>query len=264
MPTVTTGTSVVNYLRTGEGPGLVLVHGTGADGPGNWGSLIEAVGDRFTVVAPDLSGSGATVDDGGPIRVEGLVGQVLAAAEDAGLTEFHVVGHSLGAVVALAVAATRPERVRSVIAHAPWARTDAHLAFQFDLWTRLLDQDPELLARLLQLTAVSEDTRRSRDAADFAAATEGFAGLLAAAGEGFARQARADAEVDLTALLPRVTAPTVILSGTDDRIVPPYHQREVARLVPGAELVDLPGGHALPFEDPDAFAAAIAGRLAAA
>ncbi|MBG0829222.1 alpha/beta fold hydrolase [Planomonospora sp. ID67723] len=263
MPTVTVGTSTVNYLRTGRGPGLVLVHGTGADGRSNWAPLIDMVADRYTVVAPDLSGAGATVDDGGPLHVDDLAAQVLGAAEHAGLDGFHLVGHSLGAVVALAAAAARPERVRSVIAHAGWARTDPWMAFQFDLWVRLLGHDRELLARLLQLTAMSDDTLRARGHQDFASATAGFSSLLEGAGQGFVRQARADIDVDITASLSRITAPTLIISSRDDRIVPPHHQRELAELIEKAEFLELPGGHGLPFEHPGSFAEAVASRLAA-
>ncbi|KAB8183116.1 alpha/beta fold hydrolase [Microbispora catharanthi] len=261
MPVVTVGSGTVNYLVTGTGPGLVLVHGTGATGETNWAPLIEAVADRFTVVAPDLSGSGATVDGGGPIHVEDLVAQVLGAAGHAGLERFHLVGHSLGAVVALAAAGTRPEKVLSLTAHAGWARTDPWMAFQMDLWIRLVRTDRELLARLLQVTAMGDATLRARSPEDFEQATAAFTAMLGGAEDGFARQAQADVAVDITELLPRVTAPTLIVSSADDRIVPPHHQRELARLIPHAELVTVPGGHGLPFEDPAAFTAVITDHL---
>ncbi|MGW5265426.1 alpha/beta fold hydrolase [Microbispora sp. NPDC004025] len=261
MPVVTVGSSTVGYLVTGTGPGLVLVHGTGATGETNWAPLIEAVAGRFTVVAPDLSGSGTTVDEGGPIHVEDLVAQVLGAAAHAGLERFHLVGHSLGAVVALAAAGTRPDRVLSLTAHAGWARTDPWMAFQMDLWIRLVRTDRALLARLLQFTAMGDATLRARSAEDFEQAAAAFTASLDGAEEGFARQARADIAVDITELLPRVTAPTLIVSSAGDRIVPPHHQRELARLIPHAELVTVPGGHGLPFEDPAAFTAVITEHL---
>jgi len=265
MPTVdvplSTGDSSVHYLRTGTGPGLVLVHGTGATAEANWAPVIEAAADRFTVVAPDLSGSGATTDPGGPITVEDLTAQVLGAAGHAGLDRFHLAGHSLGAVVATAVAGTAPDRVLSLTAHAGWVRTDPHMAFQFDLWLRLMRTDPGLQARLLQATAMGEETLRSRTAADFEAAAAGFAALLGGAADGFVREVEADIAVDVAALLPAITAPTLLISGTDDRIVPPRHQEEQARLIPHAELLRLPGGHGLPFEAPEAFTAAVLGHL---
>ncbi|WP_214412612.1 alpha/beta fold hydrolase [Sphaerisporangium fuscum] len=265
MPTVdvpvTAGTSTVNYLLTGTGPGLVLVHGTGATGETNWGPLIEAVADRFTVVAPDLTGSGATVAPPGPIHVEDLVAQVLGAATHAGLDRFHLVGHSLGALVATAVAGTSPERVLSLAAHAGWAKADPWMEFQFDLWTRLVSVDRELLARLLQVTAMGEDTLRSRSAGDFAEAAAGFSAMLAGAEDGFLRQTRADMTADITTLAGRVTTPTLLLTSADDRVVPPHHQQELARLIPHAAHVVLPGGHGLPFENPALFTGAITAHL---
>ncbi|MBB2748617.1 UNVERIFIED_ORG: pimeloyl-ACP methyl ester carboxylesterase [Microbispora rosea subsp. rosea] len=261
MPVVTVGSGTVNYLVAGTGPGLVLVHGTGATGETNWAPLIDAVADRFTVVAPDLSGSGATVDGGGPIHVEDLVAQVLGAAGHADLEQFHLVGHSLGAVVALAAAGTRPEKVLSLTAHAGWARTDPWMAFQMDLWIRLVRTDRELLARLLQVTAMGDATLRARSPEDFEQATAAFTASLDGTEEGFARQALADISVDITELLPRVSAPTLIVSSADDRIVPPHHQRGLRRLIPHADLVTVPGGHGLPFEDPAAFTAVITDHL---
>ncbi|MFC4911366.1 alpha/beta fold hydrolase [Actinomadura gamaensis] len=246
---ISSGTSTVNYLVTGTGPGLVLVHGTGADGPGNWGPLIDALADRFTIVAPDLSGAGATRDPGGPILLDDLVAQALAAADHAGLDRFHLAGHSLGGTVALALAASAPDRVLSVVPHAAWAKTDPWMAFQFDLWSRLTVLDPELQARLLQCTAMGDATLRARSDADFAAATEGFTHAVRAVSDGYLRQIETDRTVDITALLPRITAPTVIISSADDRIVPPHHQRALAEAIPHARMVEVPGGHGLPFED---------------
>ncbi|MEE1783668.1 hypothetical protein PUR71_12235 [Streptomyces sp. SP17BM10] len=40
------------------------------------------------------------------------------------------------------------------------------------------------------------------------------------------------------------------MASADDRIVPPHHQRELAEAIEGAEYVEVPGGHGLPFEDP--------------
>ncbi|WP_026416157.1 alpha/beta fold hydrolase [Actinomadura oligospora] len=257
MPTadvqLSTGLSTVNYLLTGTGPGLVLVHGTGADGPGNWGPLIDALADRFTILAPDLSGAGATRDPGGPILLDDLVRQVLGAADHAGLDCFHLAGHSLGATVAVAVAGTSPDRVLSLTPHAGWAKTDPWMAFQFDLWARLTRMDPELQARLLQCTAMGDATLRARTGADFDAATAGFTQAIQAVSDGYLRQIETDLTVDITALLPEITAPTVILSSSDDRVVPPHHQRHLAEAIADARLVEVPGGHGLPFENPELF-----------
>ncbi|MFE0046640.1 alpha/beta fold hydrolase [Streptomyces albireticuli] len=244
------GTTAVSYLVEGEGPGLLLVHGTGGTGESNWRPLIDAVRDRFTVVAPDLSGSGATTDAGGPLTAETLAEQAEAAAAHAGLERYAVVGHSLGATVAAAVAGRRPEAVTALVLHAGWVRSDAPMAFMTDLWARLMRTDPELFARLLQLTAMGPDTQRARTAADFEAAVAGFTTMLE---PGILRQVDLDGRADVTALVARITAPTTVLASAHDQIIPTYHQRDLASRIPGARYVEVNAGHGLPFEDPQGF-----------
>ncbi|GAA0360965.1 alpha/beta hydrolase [Streptomyces blastmyceticus] len=255
MPTVTVpvtgGVSEVEYLVTGSGPGVVLVHGTGANPEANFGPLIEALQDTFTVVAPFLSGSARTTDPGGPLTVDDLVAQVLAAADDAGLGSYHLAGHSLGATVAAAAAGARPDRVRSLLLHAGWVTTDPWLAFQFDLWQRLLRVDPDLLARVVQLTAMGPATLAALGRDEFEETAAGFTELFEAGD--MARQAALNMEIDISALLPRITAPALVIAGTHDRIVPPHHQRRLAGLMPRATLLELDCGHGLPFEHPQLF-----------
>jgi pimeloyl-ACP methyl ester carboxylesterase len=229
----------------------VLVHGTGADGQNNWGALIEALRDRYTIVVPDLPGAGGTRDPGGPITLRDLVAHVVAVAQDAGIGRFHLVGHSLGAVVATATAALHPDLVRSLTAHAGWIRADSRMVFQFELWKRLVLIDPAAVARVLLLTAIGQETLRSWDQSGFEQAADAFTMMLAGATDGFARQCEADMTIDLTELLPGVTAPALIVSSTDDRIVPPYHQQDLAGRIPQATLMSVPGGHGLPAENPD-------------
>ncbi|MDP9864054.1 MULTISPECIES: alpha/beta fold hydrolase [Streptosporangium] len=255
MPLVTVGTTSVDYRVSGSGPGLVLVHGTGADADSNWAPLVEAVGHRFTVVAVNLPGAGETADRGEPLTVEGLADQVAAAAADAGLAEYHIVGHSLGAVVATAVAARRTDEVLSLFAHAGWVTSGPREIFQFDYWARLLRADKELLARLLQLTAMSPATLAARGTGDFEDAAAGFTALLDGR---ILRQIELDARVDISPMLQRIKAPAMFLAGAHDLIVPPRHQRELADRVYGAGYREVEGGHALPFENPELFVAVVA------
>ncbi|MDH6134460.1 pimeloyl-ACP methyl ester carboxylesterase [Kitasatospora sp. MAA4] len=262
MPTtdtvLSTGPATVEYLATGTGPGVLLVHGTGADAQSNWGPLTEAIADRFTVVAVNLPGAGATADAGGPLTVEDLAALTAAAAEAAGLDGYHLVGHSLGAVVATAVAAAQPDRARSLLVHGGWATTDPRLAFQFELWARLLRTDSELLARLLQLTVFSPATLAALSTEEFEAAAQGFGAML---DPRILRQVELDARVDIADLLPTLHLPTLIVASAYDQVIPTTHQRELAAAISGAEYLELPAGHALPFEAPTLFVSTVTGFL---
>ncbi|GAA2327030.1 hypothetical protein GCM10010246_05990 [Streptomyces cuspidosporus] len=166
------------------------------------------------------------------------------------LDRFHLVGHSLGAVVATATAGLHPGMVLSLTAHAGWIKADARMVFQFELWKRLALTDPAALARLLLLTAMGKDTLHAWGVAEFEQMAAAFTGLLEGAGEGVARQAAANMTLDIAEFLPSVSAPTLIIASGDDRVLPPPHQHDLADRIPHARLLRVPGGHGLPGRDP--------------
>ncbi len=125
------------------------------------------------------------------------------------------------------------------------------MALQFDLWARLASTDPGALAGLLQLTAHAPAVLHSLDQATVADGVAAFTGLLEPVLDGVARQSALNATVDVTALLPRLTMPGLVISSRHDLIVPPRQQRELARRLPDAEYAEVDAGHAFPLEDPD-------------
>ncbi len=255
------GEARVAYDITGTGPAVVLVHGTAA-ARDQWAPLTERIADRYTVVALDYSGSGDTVDHGGPLTVADLAAEVRAVADHAGVGRFHLVGHSLGAVIAAHVAATAPERVRSLFLHAGWVRTDIRMDAEFRYWIDLLrhdaDRGTDLFARMLPLMAFGPRYWHNTTAADNDALVKQLAGVIA---PGAIRQTEVDRTVDLTDLLGRITAPALILASAHDRIIPDAQQRELLAAIPDARYAEIDAGHGAPGEDPDGFIAKIAGFL---
>lgn len=121
MASVRVGEAEVAYSLTGSGTPVLLLHGAGASKDINWGFLTERLAGRFTVLAPDLPGSGETTDQDAPLQYAALVAQALAVAAVGG-QRFHVVGYSLGAHLAAAVAAAAAQSVLSLTAIAGWVR----------------------------------------------------------------------------------------------------------------------------------------------
>ncbi|MBU3060098.1 alpha/beta hydrolase [Nocardia sp. NEAU-G5] len=253
--TLSNGESNVEYLVTGTGPAVVMVHGTFATNEGNYEPLIAELADRFTVIAPNYAGSGATTAPD-RVNVDDLADQVLAAAAHAGAETFHLAGHSLGAVTAANLAARYPDRVDSLVLHAPWAATDERGRTQFDLWNSLLRTDKRLLAQLITLTALRPEVTSAWTAEEYAANIDYFTSIIEPAQS---VQVAVDREVDIRALLPLITAPTLVLASGQDQIVPIADQREVAQAISGAEYREFDAGHGLPAEDGPGFVEAIAG-----
>ena len=107
---VTTGAHPVYWSTVGEGPALVLLHGLGGD-RAFWAAETRQLSGDFQVIALDLRGSGPTpvTDDGHSMAT--LADDVGAVLDAAGIESAHIVGFSMGGLVAQALAARHPQRV---------------------------------------------------------------------------------------------------------------------------------------------------------
>lgn len=257
MPEVTLEDTVVHYDRTGDGPALLLLHGTAASRE-QWVPL-TAQADGFTVLAPDFPGSGRTTDDGGPITVEALAAQAEAVLDDAGFDTAHVVGHSLGGVVAAQLAGTRPHRVRSAVLHAAWPATDVRQDAEFRYWLDLLETGT--FARMLPLMAFGP---RYWEQATAESNEQLVKTLETVIQPGADRQIEADRAVDLRPVLGRITAPVLVLGSAHDRIVTADQQRALVAAIPDARAAEIDAGHGAPAELPDEFARLVLGFVRSA
>jgi pimeloyl-ACP methyl ester carboxylesterase len=107
------------YLReAGSGPAVVCLH-SNASTSGQWRTLIERLSDRFRVIAVDLYGAGKSPP--WPAGTPGWLDDEIGLIEEIlqGLPEFHLVGHSYGAAIALKVALKYGARVKSLAVYEP-------------------------------------------------------------------------------------------------------------------------------------------------
>ncbi|KZM48812.1 alpha/beta hydrolase [Labrenzia sp. OB1] len=245
----------VGYRQEGTGPAVVLVHGTGGDGAGNWGGISKELSKDYTVVRPDYTGSGETGDDGRELTVEYLASQILAVVDHVGVDSFAIVGFSLGAAISVRIAADHPERISNLILIAGFARLDPRLKIQFELWRDLIASEREAMAKLVLLTGISPD----------ALSSWGFEGVDEAMREtvetqawlGMARQVEVDLTLDVGDAVKKIVTPTLVIGATHDHMVPPAHSRSLAASIKGASYVELPTGHLAPMERPDLTASEI-------
>ena len=113
MPTVNTRGARVSYSRTGTGPPVMLIQGVGAIGNA-WRPQIEGLRDRFSVISFDNRGIGASTITEGSLTIEAMAGDAHAILDAEGLDRCHVVGHSMGGLIAMQLALTSPRRVKSL------------------------------------------------------------------------------------------------------------------------------------------------------
>lgn len=106
------------YVKAGEGPALLLIHGLGCDSS-TWRPVIEGLARHYTVIAPDLLGHGASDKPRADYSLGGFANGMRDLLTVLGIDKVTVVGHSLGGGVAMQFAYQFPERTQRMVLVAP-------------------------------------------------------------------------------------------------------------------------------------------------
>ena len=180
--------------------------------------------------------------------------------EAAGVASAHLVGHSLGATVALLVAARHPARVRRVAVAGAATHADGYIQATLDLWDSLAGSDLPLQV-LHQAVVLATFGRSSFDR--IAPAVLKDLGRHPLDRSLIARYIACDREQDLRPHLGRVDAPLLSIAGAEDALCGVAGARAIAEMVPGAQVGVIAGaGHSVHMERGGDFARAVAAHLA--
>lgn len=251
-------------LWPGPGPAVVLLHGQPGTA-GDWQWVVPRLESRYSLVVPDRPGYGRT---GGP--AVGFAANATAVAgllDDLGIDRAVVVGHSWSGGVAMAFAAAHPERtaglvlVSSVGPGEPVGWDDRLLALPV-VGEVLSATAIGGLGFLLGRSRVQEVAGRRLGGRAYDAVTA-LTRLTSGRGSvwrSFVAEQRSllDELEDLGPLLPTIHAPTAVVHGSRDRVVPVEVARANAAAIPTASLRIVAGaGHLIPHDRPDAIADAI-------
>ena len=136
MPLANVDGLAINYDVQGEGDPLLLIPYLSAD-HACYAFQLPAYTEHFTCIAIDLPGTGASDKPPGPYSTETYAEQVAGFLAAIGVESAHIAGVSLGAGVAMHLAARHPGRVRSLSLHSAWDRSDAYLKTCIETWRTL-------------------------------------------------------------------------------------------------------------------------------
>jgi pimeloyl-ACP methyl ester carboxylesterase len=250
----------------GSGEPLVLVHGL-ATTRAIWTMVVPALARRRRIVTLDVPGFGESAPAGPGFELEAVSDRIARGLAARGLqAPFDLVGHSLGAGIALTMAAGSPRTVRRLVLVAP-----AGLAGLPPRATLLLSHGVNHLLALRRRLAALTDLGWGRRmllafaAADGARISPTQARMMLAASASAQRSPEAFATIaraDLRPLLARAAVPLGVIWGTHDRTVRPRHAQLILAARPDAELVMIErAGHVAMIERPDAFVAVLEALL---
>jgi pimeloyl-ACP methyl ester carboxylesterase len=234
----------VHLFRGGTGPAVLFLHAAG--GAGRWSEFHQLLARRFEVFAPDHPGFGGSDELAEVEGVDDLVYHYLDVIERLGLDRPHVVGGSLGGWIAAELAIAAPYAIGSLVLLSP-------------VGLRLPDHpvaDLFLMKPEQVVGALFQDTAK---AGWLFPADLDVDGILAVYRDmtAFARFAWTPFlnNPKLARRLHRITAPTLVVWPTGDKVVPLAHATRYAELIPDATLVTVEDcGHAMYFERPTEFA----------
>lgn len=248
MPILPIGGARIHYVREGTGPAVLLIQGAGVGADG-WRPQIEALADRFTVVALDNRGFGRSTAPGNDLSIELMARDALAIMDAERLDRFHLVGHSMGGLIAQAAALTAPQRVESLALLCTFLRgaEGARLSAGMILTALRMRIGTSRMRRNAFLELVMPAAYlRARDRVRLAESIGGLFGYDLARQPAFVmRQVRAMARYDASSRLHELAfLPTLVVGASYDRIARPEYGRALASRIPGAHVVEIPdAGH---------------------
>ncbi len=235
----------------GAGEAVLAIHGLGG-GSNVWTPVMPALA-RFKVVRPDLPGSARSGLPEGPLSIARYVQAVLRACAAAGVERAHVLGHSMGTIVAFHLAVEAPRLVRSLALFGPLlAPPEAARAGMRARAEKARQGEAAMqeIADQLVGAALSGETR-ARSPVAVAAVREM---VMRQPPEGYARSCEALAGAE--AVEPEAIAcPALLVTGEEDAIAPAQSVRDIARRLPAGRAEVLARcGHWTMFEKPEACA----------
>ena len=230
----------VAYSTSGAGPALLCDSGWITDLRAqlelfSFGSFMEQLAERFTVIRYDKPGCGLSDRDGVDLSFDGQVAAALAVTDAVGADRFRLFGASQGGQLAAAIAARNPDRVEALVLYGICASgSDLAPAEVRKSVVALMRAHWGLGLKALAGAFIADPT--AEDTAAFAR----FA-LASASDAVAARLLEVYYDTDIRALLPAIRTRTAVLHRVGDKGTRFELGREVAALIPGATLIPLPG-----------------------
>ncbi|MEX2080499.1 MAG: alpha/beta fold hydrolase, partial [Dehalococcoidia bacterium] len=220
---------------------------------------------HLRVIKLDNRGAGRSSAPDRPYTIRQMADDTVALMEHMGVAKANILGFSMGGYIAQELALAHPGKVEKLILLGTAPDIDGYGRAVVNAWVsaRRSNLSREAIARLTAAWLYSPELLNDEARYEGAIANT-LANPYAQQDHAFLRQARAVLSWEGTGeRLNSIKAPTLVLCGKDDNLVPPRNSERLAGLIPGAELRILAGGHVGAIENPAEYNSAILGFLGA-
>lgn len=250
MPEISVNGETLHYEMDGSGPTLLLIHSLGTNS-GLWKRQIAHWRDRFTCVAFDARGHGKSSNNGG-VTMADIAADLHAALTQLGLLPAHIIGISMGGLIAARFHEIEPRAVRSIV----YADSFSHMggAGQTrikELQAKIANMGMDQYAWDYDANTLMTDTPEP----DHERLVAAISGMTA---DAYMQTARSVFTEDVRDSLKQIRVPMLVVCGDSDQRTPLEKSREVAALVPESEVKEIPAaGHLSNLDNPEGFHAAV-------
>ena len=234
--------------RRGQGPDVLLIAGLG-DPAEAWQPQLDGLSDRFRLTAFDNRGAGRTPLPEGRLSATTMADDAAALLRALEVPSAHVVGYSMGSAIAQELALRHPELVRSLVLMSTYARPDALWRSQLNFWRWLAEAAPSERAFFEAFFTWVYTPRAHADGTVSQIVQEALAFPYQQSVEAFQAQVDVCLTHNTEDRLPEIAAPTLVLSGELDIILPPRFGRSVAAGIPNARFDVMAGEAHQPFQE---------------
>jgi pimeloyl-ACP methyl ester carboxylesterase len=236
----------------------LLIAGLG-DPAEAWQPQLDGLADRYLITAFDNRGAGRTpLGEGHHLSATTMANDAAALLGALGVSNVHVAGFSMGSAIAQELALRHPELVRSLVLVSTYARPDALFRSQLNFWRWLAEVAPSEHAFFEAFFTWVYTPRAHADGTVDQIVEEALAFPHQQPVEAFQAQVDVCLAHDTSDRLAEIAAPTLVLSGELDLILPPRFGRSVAARIPNAHFDVMAGEAHQPFQEvPDEFNARV-------
>jgi 3-oxoadipate enol-lactonase len=239
VPTAKTGDISLYYEVHGKGEPLLLIMGYGSNS-GHWFVILPHLAGRFNVIIFDKRGTGRSDKPDIPYTAEMLTGDIIGLLDHIGIGATNVFGVSMGGMLAQELALRYPQRVKKLILgctscggpHSVRSSPEA-AAFLFDPERAKLSDEERALSTVPWLWNEDFIAKHPEAVKRYVTTTTQYPTPT----HGYMSQANFILTHDTYDRLPQIKAPTLVLTGARDRLIPPENSKILASRIPGAELV---------------------------
>ena len=260
------GSVELYYEEHGTGDPLLLIMGLAADSQA-WMFQIPDFAKQYRVIAFDNRGVGRSSKPAGPYTIHEMADDTLGLLDALKIDKAHVVGVSMGGMIAQELVLRNPERVRALVLACTYPEPDADIerarTFTVEQFGGSVDAsggihvDLKALNPMMFLQQLLPNVfNQSFIEKELPNLMQVFSGALqyGFSMEAILGQVGAVMTHKATDRLHAIKSPTLVITGDADRLVPPASSDILAREIPNARLVKIPGGsHGFNFETPQLF-----------